>query len=270
MKGENTMKFAKDFRKIARDSLRGKWRVAVLTGFVAPLLGAGVISGSGVKFSISNNANISMNELGALITQFIMISAVVLGIYSLVLFVISGAARLGYAKFNLKLIDREDAVFSDLFSQFGRLGNGFGMNFFMGLFTFLWTLLFIIPGIIKRYSYAMTPYILAENPGMKARDAITESKQIMMGNKVRLFCLEISFIGWDILCMLPAIIAGGAVSANVLMGVKTIATPSHLIWLILCVIWVIIGSLFLYPYQEAAHAAFYREISGTSRNVEEN
>jgi len=205
------MKFAKDFRKIARDSLWGKWRVAVLAGFVAPLLGASVISGSGAQFSISNNTAIPTNEFGAQIPQFIMIAAVILGIYSLVLLVISGAARLGYAKFNLKLVDREDAAFSDLFSQFDRLGNGFGMNFFMGLFTFLWTLLFIIPGIIKRYSYAMTPYILAENPGMKARDAITESKQIMMGNKIRLFCLEFSFIGWNILCMLPAIIAAGSV-----------------------------------------------------------
>ena len=54
---------------------------------------------------------------------------------------------------NLNLVDNKDAVFSDLFSQFDRLGAGFCMNFLTGLYIVLWTLLFIIPGIIKSFSY---------------------------------------------------------------------------------------------------------------------
>ena len=134
------------------------------------------------------------------------------------------------------------------------------MNFLMGLYTLLWTLLFIIPGLIKTYSYAMTPYILAENPGMTATDAITESRRIMDGNKWRLFCLGFSFIGWGLLCAAPTLIALFIVSR---MAIET-QNLAVLLWIIPASIPSFIGSLFLNPYQEAAWAAFYRDISGTT------
>ena len=120
--------------------------------------------------------------------SILVAAVVVLVIWIIIKIIISGAAKLGYAMFNLKLVDHKDVNLSNLFSQFHRLGDGFCMNFLIGLFTFLWSLLLIIPGIIKTYSYAMTPYILAENPGMTATEAITESRQVMDGNKWRLFC----------------------------------------------------------------------------------
>ena len=97
----------------------------------------------------------------------------------------------------------------------------------------LWSLLLIIPGIIAGYSYAMTGYILAENPELTASEAIARSKEMMAGNRFRLFCLHFSFIGWEILCTLT-------------LG---------------------IGNLWLRPYKQAAEAAFYREISGTGYAV---
>lgn len=60
----------------------------------------------------------------------------------------------------------------------------------------LWTLLFIIPGLIKSYSYRMVPYILSDNEDMSATEAITKSREIMNGNKWRAFVLDLSFIGW--------------------------------------------------------------------------
>lgn len=74
----------------------------------------------------------------------------------------------------------------------------------------------------------MTDYILAEHPELTASEAIAQSKAMMEGNRWRLFCLQFSFIGWDILCALT-------------LG---------------------IGNLALRPYRHAAEAAFYREISG--------
>jgi uncharacterized membrane protein len=147
----------------------------------------------------------------------------------------------------------------DLFSQFHRLGAGVCMNFLRGLYTFLWTLLFIIPGVIKAYSYSMTPYILAEHPEMTASEAITESRRIMDGNKWRLFCLSLSFIGWSLLCALPVLIAVIIVSGVAL------ATGSLAVFLLVipASIPVFVGSLFLNPYVEAAWAAFYRDVSGT-------
>lgn len=95
------------------------------------------------------------------------------------------------------------------------------------VYEFLWSLLLIVPGIVKAYSYAMAPYILADNPGMGANEAITRSRKMMDGHKWRLFCLEISFIGW---ALLNALTLG-------------------------------FGTLWLAPYQATAFAHFYDELS---------
>ena len=261
------MKYAADFRAEARDALRGRWPIAVLTGFVASLIGANIATGGGG----GGNSNSDSDSTRMLIEEFtgtefwLQFRAIIIGllvalvIWLIITIVIGGAGKLGYAIFNLKLVDNKEAEFKDLFSQFHRLGDGFCMNFLVGLYTVLWTLLFVIPGIIKTYSYAMTPYILAENPGMTATEAITESRRIMDGNKWRLFCLSFSFIGWALLCAAPLLIALG-----ILIGIA-VRTMSFLpiLWIIPLSIPLSIGSLFLTPYQEAAYAAFYRNISGT-------
>ena len=74
----------------------------------------------------------------------------------------------------------------------------------MGLFIFLWSLLFIIPGIIKSISYAMTPYILADCPDVKVRDALKLSMKMMKGHKMEYFILGLSFIGWILLSVVTA------------------------------------------------------------------
>ena len=76
--------------------------------------------------------------------------------------------------------------------------------FCKNLFTALWSLLFIIPGIIKSYEYRMVPYLLAENPDMDMHEAFERSKNMMMGNKFDTFVLDISFIGWRFLSALTA------------------------------------------------------------------
>ena len=262
------MKCAADFRAEARAALRGRWPIAILTGFVASLIGAGIATGGGS----SGNSNSNSDSTRMLIDEFtatefwlqfrgIIIGLIVaLVIWLIITIVIGGAGKLGYAIFNLKLMDNKEAEFKYLFSQFHRLGDGFCMNFLVGLYTVLWTLLFIIPGIIKTFSYAMTPYILAENPGMTATDAITESRRIMDGNKWRLFCLGFSFIGWVLLCAAPALIGIGILT-GIALRTQNILT---LLWIIPLSIPLSAGALFLNPYQEAAWAAFYRDISGTA------
>ncbi|MBQ6143280.1 MAG: DUF975 family protein [Clostridia bacterium] len=72
----------------------------------------------------------------------------------------------------------------------------------MSVFTFLWSLLFFIPGIIKAYSYSMSPYIMAENPNIGALEAITKSKEMMKGHKFEFFILDLSFIFWYLLILI--------------------------------------------------------------------
>lgn len=89
---------------------------------------------------------------------------------------------------------------SQVFDGFYDLWCAFKLYFLIGIFTFLWSLLFIVPGVIKAYSYSMSIYILAENKGMPALEAIRRSKEMMEGHKMDLFVLGLSFIGWGFLC----------------------------------------------------------------------
>mgnify|MGYP002509878052 FL=1 len=95
---------------------------------------------------------------------------------------------------------------------------GFGMRsqnyanvvlimFLKSLYTLLWGLMFVIPGIIKHYEYLMIPYILAENPEMDRQEAFLISKRMMMGQKMDVFVLDLTFFGW----MLLSAITGGIV-----------------------------------------------------------
>ena len=92
-------------------------------------------------------------------------------------------------------------------AQVGNIGYAFDNNyknitktmFFRDLYTVLWTLLFVIPGLVKAYEYAMIPYLLADNPQMTKEQAFAESKRMMHGNKWKTFVLDLSFIGWHIL-----------------------------------------------------------------------
>ncbi len=94
------------------------------------------------------------------------------------------------------------------------------------VFTALWSLLFVIPGIMASYSYAMAPFIMAENPDISANDAIKASKEMMQGNRLELFSLDLTFIGWNLLAL-------------VTLGIST---------------------LFVTPYHNQAHAVFYEDL----------
>ena len=251
------MKCAADYRQIARNALKGNWPMAALTGFVATLMGGSLISyGSGGQSGSSSDnliQELQTTELWFMLKPAITALVVVLLVWVVAIILVAGAAKLGYAVFNLNIVDHKKADLTDLFSQFNRFGTGFVMNFLVGIFTFLWSLLFLVPGIIKSYSYAMTPYILAENPHMTANEAITESRRVMNGNKWRLFCMHFSFIGWHLLCISPVLIA----------GTIYIITGNYIgvLFFILSAVISFAGALFIHPYQEAAQAAFYRDIS---------
>lgn len=221
---------AADFRTQARDALRGNWGIAILTSFVAALLGGngGSMSSGGSSASNESVQNAVNTALHSDYSALFMTIAGVSAIMIIVTFIIGGAVSIGYSRFNLKLIDGRRAEFRDLFSSFDRIGTGICLTVLLAVYVLLWTLLLIIPGVIAVFSYMMAPYILAENPQMTANQAIKASKQLMKGNKWRLFCLFFSFIGWDLLCIIT-------------LG---------------------IASFWIMPYKEASVAAFYREISG--------
>ena len=217
---------SREIRSIARENLTGNWGISVGTTLVAALLG-GMIAGVGSGLNFNFNED-TIRNLPRALWGILLPAASFAGLLGLVSFIIGGTVELGYAKFLLKQHDHRELQFSDLFSQFERFGTGFAQQFLRILYVTLWTLLFIIPGIVKGFSYAMTPFILEDHPEMTASEAIKASMKLMDGHKMDLFILSLTFIGWQLLACLT-------------MG---------------------IGFLFLNPYMNAAYAVFYRSISG--------
>ena len=226
---------SKLLRARARENLRGMWPVAIGVAAIAYLLGGLMF---GAQFFPELKTEFTATDLEALRNfEFDRINTHMrvgnINTIGLVGFILGGVIQLGYGQFLLKQHDKLEPTWNDLFSQFHRFGQGFAQKFLRGLYCFLWGLLFIIPGIVKAYSYAMTPYIMTEHPEMTANEAITASRQLMDGHKGELFLLRLSFIGWMIL------------------NIFTLG----------------IGSLWLTPYIQATEAAFYRELTGTTRTA---
>lgn len=208
-----------------------------------------VISRQTVSF-VLQQFHISMRMfLGVL-----LISALI----SLLFALIRGAVNVGYAMFNLRLVDGRDLRISNVFDGFSCFGRALLCSILQWLYVFLW----ILPGLLcmvgavvafflhpqvnmlwislllwmigvlwvvvlsvwKSYSYSMSYYVLADHDNVGANGAIRQSKQLMHKNKFRYFCLQLSFIGWAILCTFTC-------------G---------------------IGYFFLYPYMAASSAVFYR------------
>ena len=114
--------------------------------------------------------------------------------------IITPAFTLSIIRVYISLFKGEGVEVRDAFCGFDDFWAAFKVIFLTGLFTWLWSLLFIIPGIVKSISYSMAPYILAENKGKPALECINESKAMTNGHKMELFVLALSFIGWGLLC----------------------------------------------------------------------
>lgn len=145
----------------------------------------------------------------------------------ILVFLLAGPMMVGLANAFLGFAQQKPLGVGHLFSGFEPFGRNVIAYLLMQVFIFLWMLLLIIPGILAAYAYSMTPFILAEDPHIGAREAIRRSKAMMQGNRWKLFCLFLRFIGW------------------VLLAVLTCG----------------IGYLWLFPYMQASMAHFYLNVS---------
>lgn len=116
--------------------------------------------------------------------------------------IITPAFEVSLCMVYLKLTKNEEISVGNVFDGFKITGKALWLSIITSFFTFLWSLLLIIPGIIKMYAYSMAPYILADNPELTAREALSRSKQIMNGHKFDLFVLQLSFFWWYMLAVI--------------------------------------------------------------------
>ena len=147
-------------------------------------------------------------------------AAVVLGIFVFLIGIIAAGISLAVNAFILNPIEVGcQRFFTRNLNQKANIGeiiyafdhnylNNVKTTFLRDLYTILWTLLLIVPGIIKAYEYRMIPYILADHPEMTTKEVFAKSKELMKGQKWRAFVLDLSFIGWEILSLLTARILG--------------------------------------------------------------
>ena len=171
------------------------------------------------------------------------------GIYSLL---VTGAMDLVLTLFFLAMFRRQIVGIGDVFLGFERYGKALGLFLFQGLFIVLWSLLFIVPGIIAAIRYSQAFFILADDPNKGIRQCMDESKMMMRGNKAKYFCMSLSFIGWAILASIPAGVLSGISEALYLSGFMT-------------VLFDIVGALCMAPviaYIYSTQAGFYEILAG--------
>ena len=183
---------------------------------------------------LSDPASVDQDEVKFVVSTVLAILAIGFVIY-LVITVFALAFKYllltpfeyGCRKFFRKNLD-EPAKLSNIVYVFdSHYKNIVKTAFLTDLFIWLWSLLFIVPGIIKSYQYRLVPYIMSENPEMSFRDAQAESARLMNGNKWKTFVLDLSFIGWDILSIFT---------------------------------WGLLEIFFVAPYKASTHAALYESI----------
>ena len=183
---------------------------------------------------LSDPASVDQDEVNFVVSAVLAILAIGFVIY-LVITVFALAFKYllltpfeyGCRKFFRKNLD-EPAKLSNIVYVFdSHYKNIVKTAFLTDLFIWLWSLLFIVPGIIKAYQYRLVPYIMSENPEMSFRDAQAESARLMNGNKWKTFVLDLSFIGWDILSIFT---------------------------------WGLLEIFFVAPYKASTHAALYESI----------
>ncbi len=124
-------------------------------------------------------------------------------IIDMLLSLMSAMLGIGFTIFALNISRRLNNSVGNLFDGFGNFFRFLWLLILMWFFTFLWSLLFIIPGIIAAYRYRQAIYILIDNPTMRPIDCIRNSKELMKGHKAELFLLDLSFLGWYLLMIIP-------------------------------------------------------------------
>ncbi len=170
---------------------------------------------------------------------------------------VTGPLNVGICSYSLDMIsgpknnDKFSLITSGFRKNYGNIIVTYLLEF---IFLFLWFLLFIIPGIIKLFSYAMVPFILAEKRDITPLAAITKSREMMDGNKARLFFLLLGFIGWFLLVS----IIGSTLSSGFFESVLLIRIVSG----------IFVSALM--PYIIISLAIFYNDISGKNNNITVN
>ncbi len=227
-----------ELKQRAKNILRNNYWMAFAVCLVAGVITGGISgvssrfnNGSTGNFANFKNGDINLEALTAIIIAAFFIASIVIAISVVFSFFVTNPISVGKAKYFLNSREGRGNI-ADLFFAFNgsRYIGIVGAMAWRVLFTWLWSLLFIIPGIVKAFAYSMTPYILAENPNIGYQRALKLSIAMTDGNKGEIFVMGLSFIGW------------------------------YLLGLVACCV----GVLFVNPYFETTMAELYIELRNSA------
>ena len=214
------MKTNQEYKNAALAALKGNWAPFVVAVIIMMAI-MYVIMG---PYLFVYQVSLGMNQIA--ISPAFALAAVAVYILGMPLLTMPLTLGFDYAS-NRLLVEGDNRAVGNLFrDSFGRWGRKVWGMFLMNFFVSLWSFLLIIPGFIKYYAYALTPYILIDNPELSANQAINLSQKMMKGHKFDMFILHLSFIGW------------------IFLSIFTFG----------------IGLLWLLPYMMTAQAAFYQDV----------
>lgn len=244
-----------DFRAAARAILQGKWLKTAAIVLLAGLLGASV-GGTGFSFSdFEVNYSVTPESLGVSAAEFyqvlrtVMLAGLAIVLYALF---VGSYVTVGLAGMGSRMLDGENPRVGMLFPR-GIYWKAVGMNLMRSLLISLWSLLFVFPGIMASYSYAMADYLLYTHPEMGVMEVLRESKRRMYGHRMGLFVLELSFIGWSLLASLPALAAAltaGSASFWMIYGIGTLVS--------------LVAGIFVQTYMHISFMVYFRNADRAS------
>ena len=247
----------KTLRTLGRNALAGKWKTAIIACCIfilviqLPVAVFDAIFGKNVGSVMTNNGYTYGMDADFYVNMYNNMpqTSALSGLYVLL---ITGAMQLGVTLYFLATFRKHDVQPVDIFLGFEKFGKALGLFLFQSLFIFLWTLLFIIPGIIASFRYSQAFFILADDPSKGIRQCMNESKAMMKGNKAKYFLLNLSFIGWALLTAIPA---------GIIQSIGTTVTNNSFV----IALFSIIGALFMAPliaYMYSTLSGFYEILAG--------
>ncbi len=230
-----------EIKQRAKESLKGRWGLPIGSYLLTLAITYFLTFVVGLIFAFIATPFIFL--LGGVES---VITLTLLLLIPLFLVVILAISPLSYGMYSIyiKISRNEPTNIGDLFKPYKYMWKIIGLSLLIGLKTFLWSLLFIVPGIIAAYRYSQAPYILIDNPEKSISQCINESCEMMRGKKADLFVLYLSFLGWMLLIIIPA---------NIINAITHIQILGNLISMV--------GSLFLSPYLGVTYANFYNQLA---------
>lgn len=184
-----------ELKESAKASLKGKYNDAVIMLLVVILISAGA----------SVIGSLLDTSLGLINKQTLTIGSQIIeyqstGFFTTILTIaLTCFLSFGIFEYFLNISRGKKVEWKDIFKRYDLLVYYFVLSLIVGIFTFLWSLLFIIPGIIAALSYSLVYYLKLDNPDLSFMDNIKKSKELMNGHKWDYFVLELSFLGWILL-----------------------------------------------------------------------